>query len=596
MPPDFYDIKLLFISACPVCAVPAAAGAGRPIGLQPDTCFGRMAEKRGLDPIRFDATGLYHTDAAETAEDRSPDGSSSCGWPGRLPSSCVVPDTKQGEVRASSAPEEGALPALRAGGPVRHGYRRGAVPALHSPAARADAVNDLVTDFYANSTASAVRGRRACYLRILGLWGVQPHPIEPQKVLFLGAGLKRGGYRSAGSVLSQYRVDGTRAGCTLDQRTVQAFTDATRSCKRGVGPPRRALALGLPRFATLPADPEPWTPAGPLCPRNVLMISAWWLLRELEVASVRACHAQVIQGEPLVATLLLATSKSDPEARGVARAHPCICQGGRPRADCPVHALWDHLITLQRRFPGRFRGGVPEASLPLFPTSAGRAISKVAFTAVVLEGACRTDQPQANADGSLRLSGHSLRATGAQHLAKLGMDLLSIQLLGRWGSTALFGYIRDAATGVDAARARALPLGTSTRDLTTAATEAALPAPSADDFKERVAEWFHEWFATASQPRSSLAAEVAELLEQQAASTATATSSSSSSSSTSGGQSPRLAAEAVEPAIAEDPPDDPEPDQDQALSPSVLSAPVFEWVGNSKHKRNHFVVLAFRPV
>ena len=138
------------------------------------------------------------------------------------------------------------------------------------------------------------------------------------------------------------------------------------------------------------------------------MISAWWLLRELEVASSRACHAQIVQGAPPVATLLLAASKTDIEARGVARAHPCICLQGRPRPDCPVHALWDQLLVLQRRFPTGFHGGVPDAALPLFPAAAGHAISKVSFTAVVVESAWRTGQPQANADGSLRLSGQSL--------------------------------------------------------------------------------------------------------------------------------------------------------------------------------------------
>ena len=50
-------------------------------------------------------------------------------------------------------------------------------------------------------------------------------------------------------------------------------------------------------------------------------------------------------------------------------------------------------------------------------------------------------------DGTERVSGHSLRVTGAQGLARLGLDAWSIQLLGRWGSAVVFGYIREAALG-----------------------------------------------------------------------------------------------------------------------------------------------------
>ena len=340
---------------------------------------------------------------------------------------------------------EGAYPALRAGGPERRGYARGRLPALVTTAARSAAVSELLTGVYAASSTTAVRGRRKCYERILDLWGLPAMPISAAKVVYLGAGLRAGGYRSAASVLSQYGTDATREGHTLDQRTLRALTDASRSCRRGLGPPRRALALNLFKLIDLTPSVAPWSSAGPVGPRNMLMIGSWWLLREIEASGVRAAHARIVEGRPLVATLLLPTSKSDTAALGAARAHPCICGDGRPRADCPVHALWDQLLALRDRFPGRHHDGKPEPSLPLFPTAEGQPISKTSFTKTVVEAARRTRQPEANADETLRLSGHSLRASGAQHLARLGMDLLSIQLLGRWGSTALLTYVRDAS-------------------------------------------------------------------------------------------------------------------------------------------------------
>ena len=38
--------------------------------------------------------------------------------------------------------------------------------------------------------------------------------------------------------------------------------------------------------------------------------------------------------------------------------------------------------------------------------------------------------------------GHSLRVTGAQGLARLGLDLWAIQLFGRWDTEAVQGYVR----------------------------------------------------------------------------------------------------------------------------------------------------------
>ena len=66
------------------------------------------------------------------------------------------------------------------------------------------------------------------------------------------------------------------------------------------------------------------------------------------------------------------------------------------------------------------------------------------MTATVCQAAKFLHVPLSSADGSYRVSGHSLRATGAQGLAKLGLDVWAIQLLGRWGSAAVLGYVREA--------------------------------------------------------------------------------------------------------------------------------------------------------
>ena len=52
--------------------------------------------------------------------------------------------------------------------------------------------------------------------------------------------------------------------------------------------------------------------------------------------------------------------------------------------------------------------------------------------------------PAQTPDGLQRWTGHSLRVTGAQGLAAAGVDTWAIQLIGRWGSEAVLGYIREA--------------------------------------------------------------------------------------------------------------------------------------------------------
>ena len=48
-------------------------------------------------------------------------------------------------------------------------------------------------------------------------------------------------------------------------------------------------------------------------------------------------------------------------------------------------------------------------------------------------------------DGSERVSGHSLRATGAQGLIRYGWRADAVQLMGRWESEAVRLYTREAA-------------------------------------------------------------------------------------------------------------------------------------------------------
>ena len=118
-----------------------------------------------------------------------------------------------------------------------------------------------------------------------------------------------------------------------------------------------------------------------------MIVAAWWMLREIEAANLRARHVtfRCVRGA-LVAEISLPVSKSDPEAKGVARAHACLVSDGPVRRDCPAHTAFLHLRALRSLFPSRFTAGAPDLDLPFFPQASG---------APCVQGRlCRDDPPR----------------------------------------------------------------------------------------------------------------------------------------------------------------------------------------------------------
>ena len=317
-------------------------------------------------------------------------------------------------------------------------------------------MNSYLADFYAPSNQHVVRAKLRTVTKMIEQWGHAPFPITAEKIHCLGASLKLGGYKSAATYLSAYKVEAERLDNVISTAMTRAIKDATRSCTRGLGGPVKAKALPFSELGCLPGGREPWVVNGPVCPRNAIVLGAWFLAREVELSGSRAASLSLVpedlHGRPRVSWSLPA-SKNDQAAEGVTRTHGCSCTS-LPSPSCPAHAAWDQLIALKSLFPHLWQGSCPLAALPLFPDAAGRACSKEAMTATIMKAAEFLKVPIAAPDGSERVSGHSLRATGAQGLAELGVDVWAIQLLGRWGSQAVVGYVREASLKSSAEWAR----------------------------------------------------------------------------------------------------------------------------------------------
>jgi len=197
---------------------------------------------------------------------------------------------------------------------------------------------------------------------------------------------------------------------------------------------------------------------------------------------------------------------------------------------------------VQRSFPER----AADRNLAFFPNQQGQVVSKRAMTETIRMAAQLLGQPLVSRDGAERVSGHSLRPTGAQGLARLGVDTWAIELLGRWGSRAVQLYVRDSAVSSAAARARASMLGSNLSDLireTRRETGGADPTLMTDAMLRDAILRFAP--AALTQWRASLLDEVrAELTRHHAAAqptleAAAAAEAPSSSSSSSSGSSDR---------------------------------------------------------
>ena len=308
------------------------------------------------------------------------------------------------------------------------------------------ALEALERDAHAASTRESMEAKLRTIHRALVGWGLVPFPPSMWTVRALGATLKRGGYRSAASYLWLYKAEAQRRGHSWPDYLHRALRDAVRSCERGMGPPTRALPLPFARLGSLPPGRAPWVRGGPLCPRNALVIGSWWMMREVELSTVRAVHVDLTGDwtrNNLHAKLTLPASKNDAAALGAARAHRCHCVGAIT-VMCPTHAIADQLGFLRRAFPDRFINGRPMLDLPLFPDAQGRVVNKVSMSATIVAGG-RTLGVRDELDGSFKLTGHSLRSTGAQGLISIGWRPDAVQLQGRWQSDTVRRYTREAA-------------------------------------------------------------------------------------------------------------------------------------------------------
>ena len=229
-----------------------------------------------------------------------------------------------------------------------------------------------------------------------------------------------------------------------------------------MGHPHKMRGISIQLLQGLPQCVGPLHPRRSLSPRLALTASSRWLTREVELATARAALVSFRKWPPgLEATWSLLASKADPAALGTLRTHGCCCRRGTLTKACPAHVLCAQRADIRIWFPERHSAeGVPHLGLPLFTTSSGEPCSILDITAIIEAAAVQVGLPRRSLEGLTRWTWHLLRVGGAQSLAIAGSDTWTIQLVGRWGTEAVLGYVRLALLALSrtwAARASAGP-------------------------------------------------------------------------------------------------------------------------------------------
>lgn len=246
---------------------------------------------------------------------------------------------------------------------------------------------------------------------------------------------KFGGYKSFKNYMSRAEEFHIMSRHDWTDRLDVVAIKCTRSVLRGLaGPARSSESFDLLAVTKALREKDgPFHTEGPVHVKALITCATMFLLRELEASAIDV--ADVTLSDTAV-SLNLPVSKVDWKAKGCTRTWTCVCDTDLP---CPFHTLSAHMVALEKFRHDRAELLDPDS--PLFPNAAGDYCSKAGMVAT-LRTAIGNTASKAR-DGSWLVSGRSFRITGARTLAHHGLDPITIQLIGRWGSDAVLTYIAE---------------------------------------------------------------------------------------------------------------------------------------------------------
>ena len=321
------------------------------------------------------------------------------------------------------------------------------------PENRQKARDEMMQDIFARSSQGPRESKWNTWCLIAEAWGHEPTPITRELAIDMASAFKKGQYRSARQYFHRAKEEHVEVTHNeVPAHIERLISQVTRSTERGIGPAnfKDSFQVELLRAAVghgelrtiLPSFLEETTEAQV----DMVILGSWWLTRGIELAAAKAVHFWT-ELPSKTAFWTLPVHKTDSQGMCVTRPHHCCCSNGQLSGWeplCPFHAGVRHLTRLWQAFP------MSESweELPLFPDRHGEHMAKplvikILRSVIALTGTALT-RPGPAGDEWDRFGEHVLRVSGAQMMARAGLELFVIQLIGRWASDAIARYVQEA--------------------------------------------------------------------------------------------------------------------------------------------------------
>ena len=300
------------------------------------------------------------------------------------------------------------------------------------PSLKRQALADLDRDMYASTSRAPRDALLQTWDKFHLMWygpGVPSIPLDEAKLLHVSSLFKAGGYKSFRNYLSRIKERHIMEGHQWSDRLSLIAARCARSVLRGLAGQTRSDAFDWKKvFERMAQHNVPLCDHGPVHPFPMIVTATYFMLRELEASAIDVEDVSFTSDS---VTLSLPVSKTDWAAKGCRRTWSCICNKGLV---CPFHVIKTHWDSMANK----------GSTGPLFPSTLGTYCTKSGVVQTIRMATKLSGAPCVNGSGEWTVSGHTFRITGARMLSTAGLDPITVQLLGRWGSNAVLSYIAES--------------------------------------------------------------------------------------------------------------------------------------------------------
>ena len=251
-----------------------------------------------------------------------------------------------------------AVPTVRSDLPVIPVRKRASFAASLQAAApdqRATSVRRLHEGFMAASSTGPLSSRVRTWHEWCRAWGCTAFPLDHHNVTCCAASMKMGSYRSCAQYFSAVVKHQERE---LRQPVGDLVRGLIKDCKRsilrGLGPEQLKDSFDVwsmrGMLSRSTQEIAPWDASDAFAMTDVLLLSSWFMLREVELSNLRRGHMRLVGKQ---VSILLAVYKTDTQGSLTDRSLKCCCSFQR-HLFCPYHAACRHLdrLVLFEQRPG----------------------------------------------------------------------------------------------------------------------------------------------------------------------------------------------------------------------------------------------------